>query len=172
MASLSPVVCHIASKSSDDTSVFLDAPLLPTQTLGSGVQMTYVYSAPPNFSLADGTDLKYHESAPTTGMLRSFPAAGGLSTVVIDIEPNQTGDETPMHRTQTLDHIIVTEGELELLLDSGEKRLVKAGEIVLQRQPMHTWRNPSRTKGARMIAIALGSAGAVAGAMEFEQAKV
>jgi len=72
-----------------------------------------------------------------------------------------------MHRTQTLDHVIVLEGEMELTLDGGETRLVKAGEIVLQRSCWHSWRNPSKTKGARMYAIAVGDAGAVEGAMEF-----
>jgi hypothetical protein len=68
--------------------------------------MTYIYSAPPNFSIVDDSDLKHHQSAPTTGKLRSFPLAGGLCTVVIDIAPNQTTDAAPMHRTQTLDHMI------------------------------------------------------------------
>lgn len=74
-----------------------------------------------------------------------------------------------MYRTQTLDHMIVVDGELELILDGGETRLVKAGEIVIQRAPMHTWRNPSNTKAGRVVAVTLGSAGAVKGAMEFQK---
>jgi quercetin dioxygenase-like cupin family protein len=62
---------------------------------------------------------------------------------------------------------VLLEGELELSLDGGETRLVKAGEVVVQRACMHSWKNPSKTKGARMFAIAVGSVGAEEGAMEF-----
>jgi hypothetical protein len=92
--------------------------------------MNYIYSAPPNFSIAEDTGLEYHQSAPTTPSLRSFPAAGGIMSVVLDIGPNPTGEGGKMHRTQSLDHVVILERELELTLDGGETRLVKAGEIV------------------------------------------
>ena len=59
------------------------------------------------------------------------------------------------------------DGELELTLNSGEKRIVKKGEIVIQRACMHKWRNMSKTEPARMAAIAIGAVGAVEGGMEF-----
>jgi quercetin dioxygenase-like cupin family protein len=129
--------------------------------------MTYIYSAPANFSIAKNDDLTYHQGAPTSAPLRSFPPAGAVSTVMMHIPPNPEGNPGFMHRTQTLDHVVLLEGELELSLDGGETRLVKAGEVVVQRACMHSWRNPSKTQGARMFAIAVGSVGAVEGAMEF-----
>lgn len=72
-----------------------------------------------------------------------------------------------MHKTQTLDYVVVLEGEMEVILDGGEKRVVRRGEVVIQRGCMHTWRNLSRTEGARMLCVSIGSEGAVEGGMEF-----
>lgn len=58
-----------------------------------------------------------------------------------------------MHRTQSLDYGIVLEGEVELILDSGEKRAMKVGDVAIQRGTMHAWRNMSDTKPARMIYV-------------------
>ena len=78
-----------------------------------------------------------------------------------------------MHKTNTLDYCIVVEGELELTLGSGkqgevgEKRILRHGEVVVQRGAWHAWRNMNKTEGARMMAVAIGSEGAVEGGMEF-----
>ncbi|HTY95003.1 MAG TPA: cupin domain-containing protein [Steroidobacteraceae bacterium] len=47
-----------------------------------------------------------------------------------------------MHRTQTLDYGIVLEGELTLIVDTGET-IVRAGDIVIQRGTNHGWSNRS-----------------------------
>lgn len=52
-----------------------------------------------------------------------------------------------MHRTQSLDYGVILEGEFELMLESedegkgGVKRVVKRGDVVVQRGTMHAWRN-------------------------------
>lgn len=74
-----------------------------------------------------------------------------------------------MHRTQSLDYFFVHEGELELELDSGEKRIVKAGEVVIQREAWHRWTNHSTTTRAVVFAVALGAEGATLGGMEMRQ---
>ena len=45
------------------------------------------------------------------------------------------------------------QGEIELVLDSGETRLLMPGDIVIQRGTMHAWRTPSKSKWSRMIFI-------------------
>ena len=74
-----------------------------------------------------------------------------------------------MHRTQSLDYFFVHEGELELELDSGEKRIIKAGEVVIQREAWHRWTNLSTTTRAVVFAVALGAEGATLGGMEIRQ---
>ena len=45
-----------------------------------------------------------------------------------------------IHRTRSLDYVIVLEGEIDLLLDDGEVRLA-AGDVVVQRGTNHAWIN-------------------------------
>ena len=45
-----------------------------------------------------------------------------------------------IHRTRSIDYVIVLEGEIELLLDDGEVRLC-AGDVVVQRGTNHAWIN-------------------------------
>jgi uncharacterized cupin superfamily protein len=48
-----------------------------------------------------------------------------------------------IHRTRSLDYIVVLEGEIDLLLDDGEVRLA-AGDVVVQRGTNHAWINRGR----------------------------
>jgi len=167
-SSFPPVVYHVTKNSSSGTSSFEDVASPPSQPLGPTAKLSYVYSAPSNFSIAENTDLKYHQTAPAEPPLRGFPPAGAVSSVILDFGPNPTGEPGFMHRTKSLDHVVVLEGELELTLDGGETRLVKVGEVVVQRACWHSWKNPSKTERARMLAIAVGDAGAVEGGMEMK----
>jgi hypothetical protein len=47
-----------------------------------------------------------------------------------------------MHRTATIDYIIVLYGEIVLLLDDSEV-LLKAGDVAIQRSTNHSWINRS-----------------------------
>lgn len=58
-----------------------------------------------------------------------------------------------MHRTETLDYGIVTEGEVWLILD-GEDVHLKRGDIVVQRGTNHAWSNRTEAM-ARMVFILL-----------------
>ncbi|PVZ42517.1 cupin domain-containing protein [Pseudomonas sp. CC120222-01a] len=58
-----------------------------------------------------------------------------------------------MHRTETVDYGIVTEGEVWLVLDDGEVHL-KRGDIVVQRGTNHAWSNRTEQM-ARMVFILL-----------------
>lgn len=61
--------------------------------------------------------------------------------------------EPPMHRTISVDFGIVTAGEIESVMDSGESRLMKTGDIMIQRETNHAWRNPSEDKWARVVFV-------------------
>lgn len=58
-----------------------------------------------------------------------------------------------MHRTETLDYGIVTEGEVWLVLD-GEDVHLKRGDVVVQRGTNHAWSNRTEEM-ARMVFILL-----------------
>jgi hypothetical protein len=58
-----------------------------------------------------------------------------------------------MHRTVSLDYGIVLEREIELVLDSGETRLMCRRDVAIKRGTMHAWRNTSATEWARMVYV-------------------
>ncbi|KAF3389465.1 hypothetical protein F1880_004437 [Penicillium rolfsii] len=70
---------------------------------------------------------------------------------IVDFGPHV---ESPMHRTVSLDYGVVLEGEVELILDSGEKRVLKRGDVAVQRATNHAWRNVTPDHGcARMLYV-------------------
>lgn len=76
-----------------------------------------------------------------TKEILSLSLANGTVLRMVDRSP---GTSSAMHRTQSLDYAVVVEGEMEMILDSGETVLLKQGDIVVQRQTMHQWRNPTK----------------------------
>ena len=77
-----------------------------------------------------------------------MPAAGHLLRVIDIYPPSQGGKRTVMHRTKTLDYVVVIEGEVVLVLDDSEVTLKKS-DVVIQRGTDHAWENRS-DKVARM----------------------
>jgi quercetin dioxygenase-like cupin family protein len=65
------------------------------------------------------------------------PPAGGTRFCVIDFPP---GNHPHMHRTETIDYVIVIEGEIEMDMDDSTVKL-KAGDILIQRGTNHAWAN-------------------------------
>lgn len=75
---------------------------------------------------------------------------GGTVCRIVDMNP---GCLSPMHRTVSLDYGVVLEGEVALVLDSGEERLLRRGDVAIQRGTNHAWRNNSKTEWARMLYV-------------------
>lgn len=75
---------------------------------------------------------------------------------MIDFSP---GLVSPMHRSVSIDYGIVVEGEFELLLDSGETRIMRQGDVSINRGGAHTWRNitGNGTMPGRMIYVLVDS---------------
>jgi hypothetical protein len=73
-----------------------------------------------------------------------MPPAGHLLRI-LDVYPLEDGGKrTVMHRTQTLDYVVVIEGELVLILDDSEVVLMP-GDVLVQRGTDHAWENRSGT---------------------------
>jgi hypothetical protein len=71
-----------------------------------------------------------------------MPVAGHLLRI-LEVYPRRAGGKrTVMHRTQTLDYVVVIDGELVLLLDDSEVTL-RRGDVVVQRGTSHAWENRS-----------------------------
>jgi quercetin dioxygenase-like cupin family protein len=66
------------------------------------------------------------------------------------------GSDASFHRTNTLDYVLILDGEITLELDRGSVTL-GPGDCVVQRATNHAWRNKSG-KPVRMAAVMVGLA--------------
>jgi mannose-6-phosphate isomerase-like protein (cupin superfamily) len=71
-----------------------------------------------------------------------MPVAGHLLRIIEVFPPKEGGRRTVMHRTKTLDYMVMIEGEIVLVLDDSEVTLRK-GDVVVQRGTDHAWENRS-----------------------------
>ena len=96
--------------------------------------------------------------------VRGFgPPAGGSDMLIIEFQPagpeidklpldtlSKVVDDKPlrglppshplMHRTRTVDYVIVLSGEIDMILDTGTVHL-KTGDVVVQQATNHAWVN-------------------------------
>jgi len=61
------------------------------------------------------------------------------------------GEHPGMHKTDTIDYALMLEGEITAILE-GEEKIIKAGDILIQRGTNHAWANRSG-KPARIAFI-------------------
>ena len=57
---------------------------------------------------------------------------------ILDFKP---GLERRMHRTDSIDYIIVMSGEIDMELDNGVEVHLKQGDVMVQRGTIHNWIN-------------------------------
>jgi len=75
-------------------------------------------------------------------ILGTAPPANGTRFAVIDFPP---GNKPHMHRTETIDYVIVLEGEIEMDMDHSTVKL-RAGDVMVQRGTNHAWANRSSSR--------------------------
>ncbi|KAJ4030164.1 hypothetical protein NW761_011836 [Fusarium oxysporum] len=59
---------------------------------------------------------------------------------IVDFPPRSSGH---MHRTISIDYVIVQKAAVVLVLDDGSKTPVGEGDVVVQQGTMHGWDNPT-----------------------------
>lgn len=79
---------------------------------------------------------------PVEKTVLSLSLPNGTILRVVDRAP---GTFSAMHRTQSLDYGVVIEGEMEMIMGSGERHVLKRGDVAVQRQTLHQWHNPGTT---------------------------
>ncbi|HEV3111356.1 MAG TPA: cupin domain-containing protein [Candidatus Binataceae bacterium] len=94
--------------------------------------------------------------------------AVGLQRVSMDLAPGATRfrivefppTDAPgvMHKTPTIDYLVLLDGEIDLLFDNGSEVHLKQGDCVVQLGAMHAWHNRSGHP-TRMAAVAVGGTG-------------
>ncbi|MDZ7922043.1 cupin domain-containing protein [Rhodoferax sp.] len=103
-----------------------------------------------------GTRLRFVDIPPDTA---EFLAQGSARmqeafSQIGDVDASTVKAHSPhplMHRTESVDYGVVIEGEMTLVLDTGEV-LLKPGSVVVQRGTNHAWANRS-CKPCRMLFV-------------------
>lgn len=115
----------------------------PVDVPNGDAAMCLIWTAP---------DLPIDNNDPTDGRTRpaGLTLRGGSVIRTVDMYP---GEQSPFHRTNSLDYGIVLSGELELELDDGALVLLSPGDIVIQRGTIHLWRNPSDSVSCRIVFV-------------------
>jgi quercetin dioxygenase-like cupin family protein len=114
--------------------VLIDAPATNAKRPSAGTVSTLMWctdGAPANIPV--GLDIEDMGAR----ILGTAPPAKGTRFAVIDFPP---GNHPHMHRTETVDYVIVIEGEIEMDMDDSTIKL-KQGDIMIQRGTNHAWAN-------------------------------
>ncbi len=81
------------------------------------------------------------EDASKSAEERDAAAAFGFGAVGAAHARVDTSRHPMMHKTTTLDVIVLIKGEVDLLLDDGGPTRLKPGDVVIQRATNHAWIN-------------------------------
>jgi len=130
---------------------------------GASFFLGYVTKSFP-IDLKNNADLDHYVDAYV-----SDPKVTAQNCTVLRVMDLWPGASSPMHRTTSLDYSVVLEGEVELVLESGEKTVMRRGDICVQRATKHAWTNPSPTEWARMLIVHVDSTKPVVDGTELEE---
>ena len=131
----------VTGHSGDGVSVVLsDGPVPVSRSLpDDGVEFHEIWNtegAPVRIVAAEPNE-------PTGRTLAVPPPPRGTKIRINEFAPgflNESGLQSPVHRTESIDYGIVLEGEITLVLDDSEVTL-RSGDIVVQRGTDHAWAN-------------------------------
>jgi mannose-6-phosphate isomerase-like protein (cupin superfamily) len=144
----------VTGHDADGRAVFVSDGVPPrtvTSEAGHGLSELLWFTAPPS-SAEDGTDVvpeligRFPENGASTCRLIRFPGFAP-DTPVDDTWLRVPGDDPEhpgLHRSETLDLMIVIEGAITLGLEDGEYAL-GPGDAVVQRGTVHRWRVVGQT---------------------------
>ncbi|MES2189766.1 MAG: cupin domain-containing protein [Pseudomonadota bacterium] len=85
-----------------------------------------------------GSILRIVEFPPDKVWRNNADAAAAFTSIGAGHAKDHSNSDPMMHTTLTVDYIIVLKGEIHALMDVGEK-LLKAGDILIQRGTRHSW---------------------------------
>jgi naringenin degradation protein FdeH len=119
--------------------VIMQGPATNAKHPGTGTVSTLIWSTD-----RSPADIAVGEDVEDLGarIIGTAPPANGTRFAVIDFPP---GNEPRMHRTETIDYVIVLEGEIEMDMDDSTVRM-KAGDVMVQRGTDHAWANRSTAR--------------------------
>jgi len=86
----------------------------------------------------NGTILRIVEFPPDSTRPRDSDGSAGFKAIGAGHAQDRRSADPMMHKTATVDYIIVLKGEITAVMETGEK-LLRAGDILVQRGTNHSW---------------------------------
>ena len=146
MAELPPIRRIITGHKPDGTAhVLIDGPATNQRRPPSGTVSTLMWctdQCPADNAIGDDAEDM------GARILGTPPPPRGTRFTVNDFPP---GNTPHMHRTETVDYVIVLHGEIDMDMDEGSVTL-RAGDIMVQRGTNHAWANRG-TETARVAFV-------------------
>jgi quercetin dioxygenase-like cupin family protein len=93
---------------------------------------------------------------PTQSDFPVLPNDGGAVFRILELMP---GTAPHMHKTATIDYIVVLAGTLSMLLDDGTELAMKPHDVMIQRATVHGWANRG-TEPCRFATVVIDATGA------------
>ncbi|KAK5655104.1 hypothetical protein OQA88_6003 [Cercophora sp. LCS_1] len=104
-------------------------------------------------NIQDESDIKAVKANEPNESTITFPSPGNTILRYCDWPP---GGSAPLHRHETIDFGIVIHGSVEAITEDGQTRVLGPGDVLIQRNTMHGWRNVSETEWARVAFVIQG----------------
>ena len=79
-------------------------------------------------------------SDPVAAKLQLSPGPNGSIFRMLELPP---GTPALMHRTNTVDYVLLMEGECDMILDDGKEVHMNQGDVMIQQGTWHGWANRS-----------------------------
>jgi mannose-6-phosphate isomerase-like protein (cupin superfamily) len=86
----------------------------------------------------NGTLLRIVEFPPDSAWRSSVDGNAAFKSIGAGHVQDRGSADPMMHKTSTVDYIIVLKGEIHAIMETGEK-LLRAGDILVQRGTNHSW---------------------------------
>jgi mannose-6-phosphate isomerase-like protein (cupin superfamily) len=86
----------------------------------------------------NGTIVRIVEFPPDSTRPQSSDGSAGFKAIGAGHAQDKRSSDPMMHKTSTVDYIIVLKGEITAVMETGEK-LLRAGDVLIQRGTMHSW---------------------------------
>jgi mannose-6-phosphate isomerase-like protein (cupin superfamily) len=131
------------------TIVLSDAPAVSHATAGAGMTVFDIWE-----TFAAPTPIPPREPDPSDRPLDFRMPKIGTRVRIAEIAP--AGDRAPfMHRTESVEAVLVLRGEMTMLIDDGQEVVLRAGDTLIQRATNHAWVNRG-PESCRILFIMIG----------------
>jgi hypothetical protein len=118
----------------------------------TGGRAPNVFQTTPDAPLGPGGQGDRQDFLPST-MTQLDPPFGACSSNYVYMPAATDARPPTWHRTMTIDYNFLVSGELVCMLEEGEVVLSGPGDVVVQRNTNHAWRNNSKVNPVIFVAV-------------------